>query len=68
VRSTTGSTSRNVGTAGNGLIYFGKGGDIPSNNRDEQELSVRWLRVLQAAAAYLNTRMIQDASTRAWPS
>jgi hypothetical protein len=46
--------------AGNGLIYYGKGGDIPSNNRDEQELSVLCLRVLQAAAVYLNTLMIQD--------
>jgi TnpA family transposase len=46
--------------AGNTLIYFGKGGDIPSNSRDEQELSVLCLRVLQAAAAYLNTLMIQD--------
>ena len=46
--------------AGNAVIYFGKGGDIPANRRDEQELSVLCLRVLQAAVVYLNTLMIQD--------
>ena len=46
--------------AGNSIIYFGKGGDIPANRRDEQELSVLCLRVLQAAVVYLNTLMIQD--------
>ena len=42
------------------IIFFGKGGDIPSNHRDEQELSVLGLRVLQAAMVYINTLMIQD--------
>ena len=46
--------------AGNSIIYFGKGGDIPANRRDEQELSVLCLRVLQAAVVYVNTLMIQD--------
>jgi TnpA family transposase len=46
--------------AGNSIIYFGKGGDIPANRRDEQELSVLCLRVLQASIGYLNTLMIQD--------
>ncbi|GAA2858054.1 Tn3 family transposase [Streptosporangium fragile] len=46
--------------AGNSIIYFGKGGDIPANRRDEQELSVLCLRVLQAAVVYLNTLMVQD--------
>ena len=46
--------------AGNSVIYFGKGGDIPANRRDEQQLSVLCLRVLQAAVVYLNTLMIQD--------
>jgi TnpA family transposase len=45
---------------GNSLIFFGKGGDIPGNRRDEQELSVLCLRVLQASIAHLNTLMIQD--------
>ncbi|MEU6413250.1 Tn3 family transposase [Microbispora sp. NPDC046933] len=46
--------------AGNSITYFGKGGDIPGNRRDEQELSVLCLRVLQAAVVYLNTLVIQD--------
>jgi TnpA family transposase len=46
--------------AGNSIIYFGKGGDILANRRDEQKLSVLCLRVLQAAVVYLNTLMIQD--------
>jgi hypothetical protein len=48
------------GDAGNSIIYFGMGGDIPANRRDEQELSVLCLRVLQAAVAYVNTLMVQD--------
>jgi hypothetical protein len=39
---------------------FGKGGDIATNRRDEQELSVLCLRVLQAALVYVNTLMVQD--------
>jgi TnpA family transposase len=33
-------------------VIFGKGGDIATNRRDEQELSVLCLRVLQAALVY----------------
>ena len=53
--------------AGNSIIYFGKGGDIPANRRDEQELSVLCLRVLQAAVVYLNTLMIQDVLDEGLP-
>ena len=42
------------------MIFFGKGGDITTNRRDEQELSVLCLRVLQAALVYVNTLMVQD--------
>jgi TnpA family transposase len=45
---------------GNSVIFYGKGGDIASNRRDEQELSVLCLRVLQAALVYVNTLMVQD--------
>jgi TnpA family transposase len=45
---------------GNQVIFFGKGGDIASNRRDEQELSVLRLRVLQSALVYVNTLMVQD--------
>lgn len=44
----------------NSVIFFGKGGDIATNRRDEQELSVICLRVLQAALVYINTLMVQD--------
>jgi TnpA family transposase len=44
----------------NSVIFFGKGGDIATNRRDEQELSVLRLRVLQAALVYINTLMVQD--------
>jgi len=45
---------------GNSVIFYGKGGDIATNRRDEQELSVLCLRVLQAALVYVNTLMVQD--------
>ena len=44
----------------NSVIFFGKGGDIATNRRDEQELSVLCLQVLQTALVYVNTLMIQD--------
>ncbi|MFF3671000.1 Tn3 family transposase [Microtetraspora malaysiensis] len=44
----------------NSVIFFGKGGDIATNRREEQELSVLCLRVLQAALVYVNTLMVQD--------
>ena len=53
----------NVGESwngGNSVVYFGKGGDIPGNRRDEQELTVLCLRVAQASITYLNTLLIQD--------
>lgn len=45
---------------GNSVIFYGKDGDIASNRRDEQELSMLCLRVLQAALVYVNTLMVQD--------
>jgi TnpA family transposase len=52
---------------GNQVIFYGKGGDIATNRRDEQELSVACLRVLQAAVAYVNTLLVQDVLTEpAW--
>jgi TnpA family transposase len=53
----------NVGeswNSGNAVVYFGKGGDIPGNRRDEQELVVLCLRMVQASITYLNTLLIQD--------
>ena len=44
----------------NGVLAYGKRGDIASNRRDEQELFVLCLRILQAALVYVNTLMLQD--------
>jgi TnpA family transposase len=44
----------------NSVIFYGKGGDIATNRRDEQELSGLCLRVLQAAMVFVNTLMVQD--------
>ncbi|WP_166659256.1 Tn3 family transposase [Labedaea rhizosphaerae] len=44
-----------------------QGGDIATNRRDEQELSVLCLRVLQSALVYVNTLMVQDVlADKAW--
>jgi TnpA family transposase len=51
----------------NAVIFFGKGGDIATNRRDEQELSALCLRILQAALVYVNTLMVQDVlADQAW--
>jgi TnpA family transposase len=39
----------------NAVIFYGKGGDLATNRRDEQEMSVLCLRILQAALVYVNT-------------
>jgi TnpA family transposase len=44
----------------NAVIFYGKGGDLATNRRDEQEMSVLCLRIMQAALVYVNTLMIQD--------
>jgi TnpA family transposase len=44
----------------NAVIFYGKGGDLASNHRDEQEMSLLCLRILQAALVYVNTLMFQD--------
>lgn len=42
------------------MIAYGKGGEIATNRRDEQEMFVLCLRILQAAMVYVNTLMLQD--------
>ena len=44
----------------NDVILFGKSGELTSNERDQQELTVLSLHLLQAALVYVNTLMIQD--------
>ncbi|MEU8399445.1 Tn3 family transposase [Nonomuraea sp. NPDC048892] len=53
----------NVVESSNGanlVIFYGKGGDIATNRREELEMSVLCLRVLQAAPVYIDTLMLQD--------
>jgi TnpA family transposase len=44
----------------NDTILFGNSGELASNPRDQQELAVLSLHLLQAALIYINTLMIQD--------
>ncbi|MFD5882794.1 Tn3 family transposase [Streptomyces yangpuensis] len=44
----------------NSVIAYGKGGESASNRRDEQEMFVLCLRILQSAQVYVNTLMLQD--------
>ncbi|WP_433258860.1 Tn3 family transposase [Streptosporangium sp. CA-135522] len=44
----------------NSMIFYGKGGDIATNRREELEMTVLCLRILQAALVYINTLMLQD--------
>ncbi|MFJ9855485.1 Tn3 family transposase [Streptomyces sp. NPDC101150] len=44
----------------NSVIAYGKRGEIASNRRDEQEMFVLCLRILQSALVYENTLMLQD--------
>lgn len=44
----------------NSVIYYGKGGDIASNRKEEQEMTVLCLRIRQAALVYANSLLLQD--------
>ncbi len=44
----------------NSVIFYGKGGDIATNRREELEMSVLCLRILQAAPVYIDPLMLQD--------
>ena len=43
----------------NSVIAYGKGGELASNRRDEQEMFMLCLRILQSALVYVNTLMLQ---------
>lgn len=43
----------------NSFIFYGKSGEIQSNNLEDQELSVLALHLLQNCLVYINTLMIQ---------
>ena len=44
----------------NTVIFYGKSGEFATNRRDQQELGMLALHILQAALVYVNTLMIQD--------
>ena len=44
----------------NDYIHFGKRAELASNRREEQELSMLCLHILQSSLAFINTLMIQD--------
>ncbi len=44
----------------NGFICYGKQGDIATNRKDNQEMSLLCLHLLQASMVYINTLMIQQ--------
>jgi TnpA family transposase len=44
----------------NSFIFYGKSGEISTNNIHEQEISVLSLHLLQNCLIYINTLMIQN--------
>jgi Tn3 transposase DDE domain len=53
----------------NDFIRFGKGGDFATNQRDEQEISMLALHLVQICMVYINTLMIQRVlDGQAWMS
>jgi len=44
----------------NDYIRFGKSGQLSSSRREEQELSMLCLHILQSCLGFINTLMIQD--------
>jgi TnpA family transposase len=44
----------------NGFIFYGKGGEIATNFKDNQELAMLSLHLLQICIVYVNTLMIQQ--------
>jgi TnpA family transposase len=43
-----------------GFLYYGKLGEISTNNREDQELSLLCLHLLQVCMVYITTLMIQE--------
>ncbi|WP_367364121.1 Tn3 family transposase [Candidatus Tisiphia endosymbiont of Nedyus quadrimaculatus] len=43
-----------------GFIFYGKLGEISTNNRDDQELAIVCLHLLQVCMVYINTLIIQE--------
>jgi len=43
----------------NDFIWYGKGGEIATNNREEQEIAILALHLLQICLVYINTLLVQ---------
>jgi TnpA family transposase len=43
----------------NDFIWYGKGGEISTNNREEQEVAILALHLLQICLVYINTLLVQ---------
>jgi TnpA family transposase len=51
----------------NGFILFGKGGEIATNRREDQEVTMLALHLLQSSLVYINTLMVQRVlGERSW--
>src|SRR5512147_1394806 len=51
----------------NDFIWYGKGGEIAVNNRDEQEIAILSLHLLQICMVYINTLLVQKVlSEQEW--
>jgi TnpA family transposase len=48
------------------FIFYGKLSEISTNRRDDQELAVACLHLLQVCMVYINTLIIQETYTSAW--
>ena len=45
--------------AANGFIFYGRGGELSTNRREDQEMGLLCLHLLQSSLVYINTLMIQ---------
>lgn len=43
----------------NDFVWYGKGGEIATNNRDEQEIAILSLHLLQISMVFINTLLVQ---------
>lgn len=50
----------------NAFIFFGKGGEVATNQLEDQEISVLALHLLQVSLVYVNTLMIQRVLKEAY--
>jgi TnpA family transposase len=53
----------------NDFIWYGKGGEIATNNKEEQEIAILALHLLQICMVYVNTLLVQKVlSEKEWLS